>query len=181
MHQMMKFQQRQDRMEAPVLGAVAGALIGGGGTLAGMLSVGGLIGAGIGAIGGSLLGGMMEQPRMPSLSVAPTQQAPQTPATPATPAAPAAPQTPAATPTPAVTPPVNQPAQPVAEPTPTPEDVAVPGGQQAEGPAPLTAEEIAQGQAATKRRRGRMSTILTKPSQRGIPEDGEQEVERLGG
>lgn len=144
MHQMMKYLNHQERMEAPALGMIAGALIGGGGTLAGMLSVGGLMGGLIGAVGGSLLGGSMGG------MDAPRVQAPATPQTPATPSVPGMPG-------------------------------STPGSSGGGDTAPLTAEEIAQGQTTGKPRRGRVSTILTPPGSRGIPEGETQEIERLGG
>ena len=142
-------QYGQDHMkEAPLLGALAGAFIGGGSTLAGMLSVGGLVGGAIGAVGGTLLQGAMT-PKMPSLDLGPTPQAPQTPAAAQIPGTPS---TPAASPTESTV-------------------------GEATGATPA---DIAAGEAP-KRRKGRVATILTTPRTRLATDEGEEEVERLGG
>jgi len=144
--------------EAPLLGAVVGGMIGGGGTLAGMMSVAGMVGMGLGAVGGSLLGNMMS-PKMPDMNI--SQASPQNvPSTPPAAVAPAVPDTPTATPTPA---PVD-----TSGPTPAPFN---PG----EASTP-TASEIATGELARKRK-GRVSTILTSRE----ATVGEEETEKLGG
>lgn len=84
------FYARDKRMaEGPVAaigGALLGGLIGGGGTLAGILTTGGLIGASLGLMGGSLLGGGLGQ-QMPSYSATPAPKAPATPGAPGLPGA----------------------------------------------------------------------------------------------
>lgn len=140
-------------MEAPLLGAAIGGLIGGGGTLAGFATLGGMAGMALGAVGGSLLGKSMKTPKMPQDQSA--AAAAETPALPPATEMPAAPATPTATPTP----------QAVGE-------VSTP-----------TAEELAAGQINTeKKRKGRLSTILTTPKSRLIDSGTETEgMERLGG
>ena len=167
---MNQFHFTDHKVEAPLFGAVIGALIGGGGTLAGMLTVGGMVGAGIGAIGGSLLQkSMTPDLDMPSQAIV-QATAPQTPQTPT---APAVPQTPGATPTSPVG--SNAPGTPTANPTPTAGTITTPQ----DGSSPATNEDIAKGEVDVRKRRGRLSTILT--SREGREETGGEEVERLGG
>lgn len=185
MHTMHTFGQKMPLLEGPVLpliGGLIGGLVGGGGTLAGILTAEGLMGAGVGLASAMVVGKLFDTktPKVSGLQEVTSTAQQQTPAAPATPEAPVVPVPPAATP---VTPePVTTPTQPVAQPTPTPETVATPNAAtQDTGAAPLTAAEIAQGMAETRKRRGRISTILTKPSDRGIPDSGDDTVERLGG
>lgn len=148
---------------AAIGGALLGGLIGGGGTMAGLLSVGGMVGSLIGGIGGSMLGNMMSpkldlgsQPQQPPASAIP--------ATPSAPAIPAAPATPGSTPT---GPPVD----------------STTGAPFNPGEAGIaTATDISKGELARKRR-GRVSTILTTPQSRaGVAEgSGDGEIELLGG
>lgn len=125
------------RKEGPVAavgGSLLGGLIGGGGTLAGLATAGGLIGSAVGGlIGGSLFG----QPDIPSY---PTAQAP---------------------------------AQPGA--TPLPGQVPTDQSQQSGNTSPATTTDIAKGQMDSMKRRGRLSTILTRQTAGG------EETERLGG
>ena len=155
------FEVNKPVKEAPLLGAVVGGMIGGGGTLAGMLSVGGMIGMGLGAVGGSMLGDMLS-PKMPKMDLGSAQQQAQqeVPATPPAAVMPEAPATPVSTP---VAPPVDT-TGPIAEPF-------NPG----EG-SPQTTAEVSQGEV-NRKRKGRMSTILTSRE----ATVGEEEVERLGG
>ena len=160
---------------AAVAGGVLGGLLGGGGTLAGFLTTGGLIGSALGAVGGTLLGnaltpkfdtGMIQQPQQPPASAVPP--------TPAAPAMPAAPSTPGAG---VVTGPAGQPAIPV--------DTSGPGAPVPFNPgegAPLTTEGVAKGEM-TKKRRGRVATILTTPASRAgvASESDEDAIEMLGG
>lgn len=143
--------------EAPLIGAAIGGLIGGGGTLAGFATLGGMAGMALGAVGGSLLGKSMKAPKVETQSQQSQQQQAiaETPALPPATEMPAAPATPVATPIP----------QAVGE-------VSTP-----------TAEELAAGQINTeKKRKGRLSTILSTPKSRleGGTYEGET-MERLGG
>lgn len=170
-------------LEAPLLpavGAVLGGYLGGGvatAGLAGFLTTGGLIGAGLGAVGGTLLGNALT-PKMPSLEI--SQPAPQAvPATPAAPAIPAAPSTPTASP--ATGGGLGAPTSSTGGNTPVdtggPIDVPFTPGEAATP----TTEDIVQGELS-KKRRGRVATILTTPRTRlDTGETDEDEVERLGG
>ena len=174
------FNIEKPKYEAPLLGAVVGGLIGGGGTLAGILTTGGLIGSAIGAVGGSLLGKALS-PKMPDFNQ--TISAPQEQAVPQTPPAPAVPATPA---TPSATPVTGGGLGAGQGPggAPTPVDTSGPAPQPFTPgeAAPPTTEEIAQGELK-KKRKGRVSTILTSPKNRASEFDieEEEEVERLGG
>lgn len=128
---------------AAVAGGLIGGLIGGGGTLAGMLTMGGMIGMGLGAVGGTLLGNAMS-PQMPSFNMQQAQPSQQE--VPRTPAAPASPVTPGAP------------------------------GTTGEA-SPSTTADVAKG-TMPKKRKGRVSTILTSPGDR---DEGGEEVELLGG
>lgn len=137
---------RTPRLEGPlaaVAGGLVGGLIGGGGTLAGLATTGGLIGSAI----GSVVVGSLLQPKTPSY---PTAAAPVVPATPAVPEIPGTPAASAAAATPAISP-----------------ETATP-----------TAEEIAKGELERKRR-GRLSTILTARNPANTPAGG-SENETLG-
>lgn len=140
--------------EAPLIGMAIGGLVGGGGTLAGFATMGGMIGMGLGAIGGTLLGKSMKAPKMPSQQNQEQAAAKETPKLPPATPMPAAPMTPVATPIPAVG-----------------------------DTSPPTAEEIASGQIQVeKKRKGRLSTILSTPKSRLEGVSGEEGVmERLGG
>jgi hypothetical protein len=133
-------------LEAPAIGAVMGGLMAGGGTLAGMMSISGLMGAALGAVGTTML----------TKSMAPDSGGggyggggAQAPAMPGAPSMPQLPQAPA----------MNSPT---------------------DGSAPSTPEDIAKGEANNRKRRGRLSTILTGPQDRGDQSGGE-EIELLGG
>jgi hypothetical protein len=131
--------------EAPLLGAVIGGLVGGGGTLAGIMSVGGMVGAGLGMVAGNMLGDAMG-PKMPDMSIA--QNTPtDVPSTPPAAVAPAVPGT----------------------------AVETPGFTGGEG-SPQTTDDVSTGEL-NRKRRGRVSTILTNRE----ATVGEEEVERLGG
>ena len=168
---MKKYGVNDHMHEGPIAaigGALLGGLIGGGGTMAGLLTAGGLMGAAIGGIGGTLLGGMMT-PKMDFGSTVQPQAAPES-AIPATPAATAIPESPA-TPGAAVT---ETPVDTTGAAGATPFNVGE--------AAPLTASDAAKGEIP-KKRKGRMSTILTTPSSRkGVGGDIEgEEMELLGG
>jgi predicted lipid-binding transport protein (Tim44 family) len=138
-------------------GAMGAGWIGGAGILGGGL-IGGLAGAALGAVGGTLLGKLMEPPKMPQASSQNDQQQQAYAETPALP--------------PATTMPA-MPASPVA--TPIPEGIT--------DSSPPTAEEVAAGQLQTeKKRKGRLSTILTTPKSRleDVTTDGTV-MEKLGG
>lgn len=134
-------------------GAMGAGWIGGAGILGGGL-IGGLAGAALGAATGSLLGNMMKPPKMPSAQGQERQAAAETPALPPPTAMP------------------EMPASPVA--TPIPEGIS--------DSTPPTAEEIAAGQLQTeKKRKGRLSTILTTPKSRMEDDEEDEGMERLGG
>ena len=141
--------------EAPLIGAAIGGLIGGGGTLAGFATLGGMAGMALGAVGGSLLGKSMKTPKIASEQSQEKAAMAETPALPPATEMPAAPATPVATPIP----------QAIGE-------VSTP-----------TAEELAAGQINTeKKRKGRLSTILSTPKSRLEGGTTETEgMERLGG
>ena len=170
--------------EAPLFGAVIGGLIGGGGTLAGILTTGGLIGTALGAVGGTLLGDMLS-PKMPSFDIsapkAPTQQQVQqaTPPAPPAPAIPATPATPAATPVTGGG--LGAPTGPGGAPTPVDTSGPAPTPFIPGEAAPPTPQDVAAGEL-TRKRKGRVSTILTTSKSRmGQDTDDEEEIERLGG
>ena len=165
-------------------GGVIGGLLGGGGTLAGFLTTGGLIGSALGAVAGNILGkslmpdmdfgSQLQQPQQPPASAVPqTPPAPAIPAAPATPGAVAAPGgglgAPTATgPGGAASPvPVD-----ISGPTPVPFN---PGEA-----APLTPADVSKGEL-NKKRKGRVSTILTTPTSRTGATKEEEEIEMLGG
>ena len=139
-------------MEAPLAGAAIGGLIGGGGTVAGLATIGGLSGMAIGALLTKPLMNMMT-PKMPKTQSASNQQAAAEKETPALPAA------------------TGMPAIP-STPTATPEITA------GDASAPTT-EELARGELERKRR-GRLSTILTSPKSR-LDQGVDEGFERLGG
>lgn len=143
-------------MEAPLLGAAIGGMIGGGGaTLASWGTMSAMTGMALGAVGGTLLGKAMKAPKVQAAQDQTQAAAAETPALPPATEMPAVPATPTATP-------VTQAVGEVSTPT---------------------AEELAAGQInVEKKRKGRLSTILTTPKSRLI--DGETEtegMERLGG
>lgn len=156
--------------EAPL---AIGALVGG---LAGSAGVAGLTlmsGAMLGAAAGGLLGGMFKQksPKVQSQSNQQQQAAAQTPALPPATPMPAAPMTPVAAPQ---APGILKPDEAIAP--------DIPQAERPQEPAeasPPTNEEVARGQLE-KKRKGRLSTILTSPRSRLA--DGEEEGnEKLGG
>ena len=159
--------------EAPLFGAAIGGLIGGGGTLAGLATVGGLSGMALGAIGSTLLMKKL-MPKTPKVQSAKNQEAAAKAETPALPPAtpmPAAPMTPTASPE---IPGILKPDEAIAPDIPVAERPQEPAEA-----SPPTTEEIARGQLE-KKRKGRLSTILTSPKSR--LEEGEAEgFERLGG
>lgn len=127
--------------EAPLaIGAVAGGLLASSGAIAGLSVLGGIT---MGAMAGGFLGGSFS-PKTPKVQSAQDQQsaaAAQTPALPPASQMPATPMTPTA--------------------TPDPNSSEIPAGD-ASTP---TADEIARGELDRKRR-GRLSTILTTPQSR---------------
>lgn len=141
-------------MEAPLIGAAIGGLIGGGGTLAGFATLGGMAGMALGAVGGSLIGKGMKTPKVESARDQTQNAAAETPQLPPATEMPPAPNTPTATP------------------NPTTGEASTP-----------TADELATGQInIDKKRKGRLSTILTTPKSRLEDETLEGEgMERLGG
>lgn len=161
-----RFGVKEDVVEAPLaLGALAGGL-------AGYAGIGGLTllsGAMLGASAGALLGGMFNQktPKIQSSSNQQQQAAAQTPALPPATAMPAAPSTPVATPTD-----VN---------TGTTQDIPQIDRPQEPGEAsPPTTDEVAKGELE-KKRKGRLSTILTTPRSRLDAGETEVGFEKLGG
>jgi predicted lipid-binding transport protein (Tim44 family) len=165
-----RFGVKQDVHEAPL---AIGALVGG---LAGSAGVAGLTlmsGALLGAAAGGLLGGMFKQktPKVQSSSNQQQQAAAQTPALPPATPMPAAPMTPVAAPE---APGILKPDEAIAP--------DIPQAERPQEPAeasPPTNEEVARGQLE-KKRKGRLSTILTTPASRLL--DGESEGnEKLGG
>jgi len=178
---------------APMMGGLIGSFLGGGATLAGMTSIGGIIGGIAGTVlAGSLLGGSKDLKSSVSQAAAPQPQ--QTPATPPPPAMPAIPATPAAVPAApslggSVTPPPTPGAATdttaptagvdVGASTPqTPvEVVSTPDPTVGTDITPATPEDVAKG-TLERKRKGRLSTILTK---RNRLSEEDEEVERLGG
>lgn len=172
------FNVNKPKHEAPLaIGAAIGGLMGAAG-IGGLTIVSGLA---LGALGGTLLGAFKQkQPKLDSGNQ--QQQATQTkqqaiaetPALPPATPMPATPMTPVASPV--------QPGIPKPGPdTPVPPDIpVVERPQEAAEASPPTTEEVATGQLE-KKRKGRVSTILTTPKSR--LEDGEEEegFERLGG
>lgn len=155
-----RFGIKQNVHEAPLaIGALAGGLLGSAG-VAGLTIMSGIA---LGSLAGGVLGGMFNQ-KAPKVQSAQNQQqaaAAETPALPAATQMPATPMTPTATP------------------------VALNGGdlskpQDAAEASPATTEEVAKGELE-KKRRGRLSTILTTPQSRLNPGDTTDQVERLGG
>jgi hypothetical protein len=132
-------------LEAPAIGAVMGGLMAGGGTLAGMMSISGLMGAALGAVGTTMLTKSMAPDSGGSFGGGGGGGA-QAPAMPGSTALPPIP------------------------------DMNAPGDPSA----PSTPEDIAKGEANNRKRRGRLSTILTGPQDRGDQSGGE-EIELLGG
>lgn len=149
------------------VGGLTGAgIIGGAGILGGGL-IGGLAGAALGGVGATLLGQLMKGPKMPKVQDQSSNAAAQTPALPPATAMPATPMTPASTPGLGTAPDGSQDVNSSLRP------------QDAAEASPATNDEIARGQLE-KKRRGRLSTILTSPQSR--LEDGQDEgFERLGG
>lgn len=141
--------------EAPLAGALVGGLMAGGGTIAGMGTLAGIAGMALGAVGGTLLQKSMKAPKVASAQSQEKAAMAETPALPPATEMPAAPATPVATPIP----------QAIGE-------VSTP-----------TAEELAAGQINTeKKRKGRLSTILSTPKSRLEGGTNETEgMERLGG
>ena len=169
--------------EAPVLGAIVGGLIGGGGTLAGILTTGGLIGAGVGALAGSYLGKSLKPAKVQSIqqtqaAATPTEQ--EIPQAPPAPAIPAVPATPVATPI--VGGGLGAGEGPGGSPIPVDTSGPMPEPFTPGEAAPPTTEEIVKGELQ-KKRKGRVSTILTRPQDRTneFDEEDEEEFERLGG
>lgn len=167
------FNVNKPKHEAPLaIGAAIGGLMGAAG-VGGLTLISGLA---LGAMGGALLGGLNQKaPKIQQASQGQTQQQAiaQTPALPPATPMPAAPMTPVASPV--------QPGVPAPGPdTPIPQDIpVVERPQEAAEASPPTTEEVARGQLE-KKRKGRVSTILTTPQSR--LEDGEEEgFERLGG
>ena len=161
--------------EAPLalMGGLVGGLVGGGGTLAGFATLAGLSGTVLGAVGGTLLAKAF-MPKAPKSGSVQNQQqaaAKETPALPPATPMPAAPMTPVAAPE---APGILKPDEAIAP--------DIPQAERPQEPAeasPPTTEEVARGQLE-KKRKGRLSTILTSPQSR--LEDGEdQAFERLGG
>lgn len=162
------FNVNKPKHEAPLaIGAAIGGLMGAAG-IGGLTLVSGLA---LGALGGTLLGAFNQKaPKMASADQSQQQAAAQTPALPPATPMPAAPMTP-----------VASPVQPGIDTTaPIPQDIPVAERpQEAAEASPPTTEEVARGQLE-KKRKGRVSTILTTPQSR--LEDGETEgFERLGG
>jgi predicted lipid-binding transport protein (Tim44 family) len=137
-------------MEAPLAGAAIGGLIGGGGTIAGLATIGGLSGMAIGALLTKPLLSAFS-PKMPKAAQSQQQQA-----------AAETPELPPATKMPAM------PNTPIATPEITAGDASAP-----------TTEELARGELERKRR-GRLSTILTSPRSR-LDQGVDEGFERLGG
>jgi hypothetical protein len=152
------FEVNKPFKEGPLLGAVVGGMMGYGGIIgtgAGLLgggALGAIAGAALGGVSGKLMGDMMKGPEMPNQNIA-DQTPTNVPSTPAAPVAPAVPDTPGA------------------DPGAVPTEGFTPGEA-----SPQTGAEVSQGEL-NRKRRGRVSTILTNRE----ATVGEEEVERLGG
>lgn len=176
---------------APMLGGLVGSFLGGGATLAGMTSVGGIVGGLVGTVlAGTLLGGKQKSARSQIIP----QTTPQTPATPPAPAMPPIPSGPAATPT---VPSLGGSVEPKPVPgrgtdTTTPTGgvdvgagtpktpvkvISTPDPTPGTDITPATPEDVAKG-TLERKRKGRLSTILTR---RNRASETDEEVERLGG
>lgn len=161
-----RFGVKEDVAEAPL---AIGALLGAGAGAAGIGGLTVLSGAMLGASAGALLGGMFNQktPKIQSASSQQQQANAQTPALPPATSMPATPSTPAGTPTD-----VN---------TGTTQDIPQIDRPQEPGEAsPPTTDEVARGELE-KRRKGRLSTILTTPRSRLDAGETEVGFEKLGG
>lgn len=152
--------------EAPLaIGALAGGLLGSAG-VAGLTLVSGAM---LGAAAGGLLGGMFSNkgPKIQKAQDQSSNAAAQTPALPPATTMPATPATPAAT--------------PVVNPQPDgSQDIGATNRpiDPAEASTPTT-QEVARGELE-KKRKGRLSTILTSPQSR-LQEGEDAGFERLGG
>lgn len=156
--------------EAPLaIGALAGGLLGSAG-VAGLSLWGGVA---LGALAGGVLGGMFDQ-KAPKIQSAQNQQAAAAAATPALPPAAAIPAAPMGPTAAAQAPGILQPDDAIAPDIPVSERPQEPGEA-----SPPTTEEVATGQLE-KKRKGRLSTILTSPKSR-LEEGADEEFERLGG
>lgn len=155
-------------MAGLAIGALAGGLLGASGAVSGLTILGGAaLGATIGGLFSSQKGSKIKAPQDQQQNAAA-----QTPALPPATTMPATPMTPAAS---AQAPGILNPNENISPDIPVSERPQEPG----EASAP-TADEIARGQLE-KKRKGRLSTILTTPQSR-LENDGEvQQFERLGG
>lgn len=164
--------------EAPLaLGALMGGvwgsgIAGGAGILGGGL-LGAAAGAALGGVTATLLGKALKPPKMPKSQQSQEQAAArETPALPPATQMPATPMTPVAAPSPAGIP---APSEAISPDIPKTDRPVTPADA-----SPPTEQEIAKGQLE-KKRKGRLSTILTTPRSR--LEEGEEAegFERLGG
>lgn len=155
--------------EAPLaIGAAIGGLMGAAGV--GGLTV--LSGLALGAVGGTLLGALSPKaPKVQSASSNQQQAVAQTPALPPATQMPATPATPVSTP--------QQPGIPQPGDNISPDIPAVDKPQDAAEASPPTTEEVARGQLE-KKRKGRLSTILSTPKSR-LEDEEDSGFERLGG
>lgn len=155
-------------MAGLAIGALAGGLLGASGAISGLTILGGAaLGATIGGLFSSSKGSKVKAPRDQQQNAAA-----QTPALPPATPMPAAPMTPTAAPE---APGILKPNEAIAPDIPKTERPQEPAEA-----SPPTTEEIARGQLE-KKRKGRLSTILTTPQSR-LESDGEvQQFERLGG
>lgn len=180
-------------VEAPMaaLGGLVGSFIGGGATLAGMTSIGGIVGGLVGTVlAGTLLGGKQKSLRAPSQQSTDSQ----VPATPPAPAIPPVPSAPAATPTvpnlggsvapkptPGASTDTTKPTAGVDVGATTPKTpvkvISTPDPTPGTDITPATPEDVAKG-TLERKRKGRLSTILTR---RNRASETDEEVERLGG
>lgn len=164
----MFYLKNKQHFEGPVAaigGALLGGLIGGGGTMAGLLTAGGMMGMALGGVAGTLLGSSLE---MPDFDVASPQSPTQQEVAEATPAEEAAVTAPATT---------EEQASGVGEvATDTTSTSSAEEFTVGESAAP-TEENVAKGEL-TKKRRGRISTILSSGANASEFED---EEELLGG
>lgn len=153
-------------MAGLAIGALAGGLLGSAGVAGLTIASGALLGASM----GGLLGGMFGS-KTPKVQSASNQQSAADAATPALPPAttmPATPMTPTATPNAGQLPDTSQDIPTIDRP------------QDAGEASPPTTQEVSRGELE-KKRRGRLSTILTTPKSRLDAGETDVGFEKLGG